>query len=284
MSSAMLMSASCSCVSAWPVGGSTRSIKWNASGTPALWQVWLSLAPFPPGSIVQFGLVQYIFFCLFIVKSCEWYPQIMNHSCQFCHPSFRILTRAKLYCKRVGGQAHYSLLIGQQNCPPAATFRPSFSSLPATISQQRLSTLCVKQSYVVTISCFHCPAVETHSLNEFTPSALLNSAEPQCLVETWLIISFFLSLSILDHMLAQTWENEANVMMFGFPRMLWKDVVMMAADVARNGFNVTHDLGKCHLWHCWCLKTLAPSTSLNAFCRLRRLKLLWSFPFLSIPS
>lgn len=29
-----------------------------------------------------------------------------------------------------------------------------------------------------------------------------------------------------------------------FPRMPWKDVVTMAADVARNGFNVTHDLGK----------------------------------------
>lgn len=28
------------------------------------------------------------------------------------------------------------------------------------------------------------------------------------------------------------------------PRMSWKDVVTMAADVARNGFNVTHDLGK----------------------------------------
>lgn len=27
--------------------------------------------------------------------------------------------------------------------------------------------------------------------------------------------------------------------------MQWKDVITMAADVARNGFNVTHDLGKC---------------------------------------
>lgn len=26
--------------------------------------------------------------------------------------------------------------------------------------------------------------------------------------------------------------------------MQWKDVVAMAADVARNGFNVTHDLGE----------------------------------------
>lgn len=33
-------------------------------------------------------------------------------------------------------------------------------------------------------------------------------------------------------------------MTFEFPRMQWKDVVTMAADVARNGFNVTHDLGK----------------------------------------
>lgn len=30
-----------------------------------------------------------------------------------------------------------------------------------------------------------------------------------------------------------------------FLRMPWKDVVTMAADVARNGFNVTSDLGKC---------------------------------------
>lgn len=52
MSSAVLMSASCSYVSAWPVSGSTRSTKWDASGTPALWQVRLSLAPFPPGSTV----------------------------------------------------------------------------------------------------------------------------------------------------------------------------------------------------------------------------------------
>lgn len=27
-------------------------------------------------------------------------------------------------------------------------------------------------------------------------------------------------------------------------RLPWKDVVTMAADVARNGFNVTHELGK----------------------------------------
>ncbi len=33
-------------------------------------------------------------------------------------------------------------------------------------------------------------------------------------------------------------------MTFEFTRMPWKDVVTMAADVAKNGFNVTHDLGK----------------------------------------
>lgn len=33
-------------------------------------------------------------------------------------------------------------------------------------------------------------------------------------------------------------------MTFELSRMQWKDVVTMAADVARNGFNVTHDLGK----------------------------------------
>ena len=33
-------------------------------------------------------------------------------------------------------------------------------------------------------------------------------------------------------------------MIYHFTRMQWKDVVAMAADVARNGFNVTHDLGK----------------------------------------
>lgn len=32
-------------------------------------------------------------------------------------------------------------------------------------------------------------------------------------------------------------------MTFGFPRMSWNEVVTMAADVARNGFNVTYDLG-----------------------------------------
>lgn len=33
-------------------------------------------------------------------------------------------------------------------------------------------------------------------------------------------------------------------MTFDFNRIPWKDVVAMAADVARNGFNVTHDFGK----------------------------------------
>lgn len=33
-------------------------------------------------------------------------------------------------------------------------------------------------------------------------------------------------------------------MTFEFPRMPWKDVVTMAAEVARTGFNVTHDLGR----------------------------------------
>lgn len=33
-------------------------------------------------------------------------------------------------------------------------------------------------------------------------------------------------------------------MTFDFIRIPWKDVVVMAADVARNGFNVSHDFGK----------------------------------------
>lgn len=33
-------------------------------------------------------------------------------------------------------------------------------------------------------------------------------------------------------------------MTFESPRIPWKDVVVMAADVARNGFNVTRDLGE----------------------------------------
>ena len=33
-------------------------------------------------------------------------------------------------------------------------------------------------------------------------------------------------------------------MTFDFPRMPWKDVVATAAEVAKNGFNVTHDLGR----------------------------------------
>lgn len=48
-------------------------------------------------------------------------------------------------------------------------------------------------------------------------------------------------------------------MTFDFNRIPWKDVVAMAADVARNGFNVTHDFGKyrviyrtnCLVWNQW---------------------------------
>lgn len=35
--------------------------------------------------------------------------------------------------------------------------------------------------------------------------------------------------------------------MLCFSRLPWKDVVSMAADVAKNGFNVTRDLGNCRL-------------------------------------
>lgn len=37
---------------------------------------------------------------------------------------------------------------------------------------------------------------------------------------------------------------------FEFPRMPWKDVVTLAADVAREGFNVTHDLGEPSMMEC----------------------------------
>lgn len=39
-------------------------------------------------------------------------------------------------------------------------------------------------------------------------------------------------------------------LIFCFSRIPWKDVVSMAADVARNGFNVTHDLGNYRLLSC----------------------------------
>lgn len=39
-------------------------------------------------------------------------------------------------------------------------------------------------------------------------------------------------------------------LIFCFARIPWKDVVSMAADVARNGFNITHDLGNYRLLSC----------------------------------
>lgn len=39
-------------------------------------------------------------------------------------------------------------------------------------------------------------------------------------------------------------KRRQTCMTFDFNRIPWKDVVAMAADVARNGFNVTHDFGK----------------------------------------
>ncbi|MEQ2191360.1 Glutathione hydrolase 7, partial [Xenoophorus captivus] len=38
-----------------------------------------------------------------------------------------------------------------------------------------------------------------------------------------------------------------------YGRIPWKDVVSMAADVAKNGFNVTHDLGDYRLLSCQAL-------------------------------
>ena len=43
---------------------------------------------------------------------------------------------------------------------------------------------------------------------------------------------------------ATYFQNKPSRVPLLFFRMHWKEVVTMAADVARNGFNVTHDLGK----------------------------------------
>lgn len=49
-------------------------------------------------------------------------------------------------------------------------------------------------------------------------------------------------LQLESSLVQQLFDGSVSTLVF--PRMPWKDVVTMAADVARDGFNVTHDLGE----------------------------------------